>query len=136
MESNVIHREGSRGNLSRSSNYLRNREIWTRYHYETFLLTFFSYAIMHASRKTLSTVKPSLINVWTANTTSGHTLFDNDEEAEDFLSVLDSGFLAAYAVVRSFIPVIRIIMPFFVRNNIGSSEMDYVFIIFAIICRQ
>lgn len=38
---------------------------YTRYHVTAFLLTFFSYALFHASRKTFSNVKTSVSMEWT-----------------------------------------------------------------------
>uniref|UniRef100_A0A0N5AUP0 Sugar phosphate exchanger 3 n=1 Tax=Syphacia muris TaxID=451379 RepID=A0A0N5AUP0_9BILA len=74
--------------------FLSSGEQWTYHHLYVFLLTFFSYALLHASRKTLSTVKGSLIETWTHN----NTLFVDIPSAESFLALLDGGFLGAYAV--------------------------------------
>lgn len=57
-----------------------------------------SFALIHAARKTLSTVKGSLISVWTHNTTSQPALFPTPAAAEQFLAMLDFGFLFAYAI--------------------------------------
>ncbi|VDN06063.1 unnamed protein product [Thelazia callipaeda] len=59
---------------------------------------FFSYALVHASRKTLSTVKPSLITEWTDNSTGEQPVFPDEHSAEQFLALLDGSFLVAYAV--------------------------------------
>uniref|UniRef100_F1KWG4 Sugar phosphate exchanger 3 n=1 Tax=Ascaris suum TaxID=6253 RepID=F1KWG4_ASCSU len=68
-----------------------------------FLVTFFSYALFHASRKTLSGVKASLIADWTHNSSmNGSHFYDafipTVAEAETFLGLLDALFMAAYAV--------------------------------------
>uniref|UniRef100_A0A452HRH8 Sugar phosphate exchanger 3 n=1 Tax=Gopherus agassizii TaxID=38772 RepID=A0A452HRH8_9SAUR len=83
----------------------------THHHIAVFLLTFFSYSLLHASRKTFSNVKVSISSQWTPsdiNTTtlelqpyelwnSSH-LFPNAEEATLFLGTLDTIFLFSYAV--------------------------------------
>nr|AXS78272.1 sugar phosphate exchanger 3 [Anisakis simplex] len=70
-----------------------------------FLITFASYALYHASRKTLSGVKTSITNDWTRNTTM--TQRDSFQDgafipsvsgAETFLGLLDALFMAAYAI--------------------------------------
>uniref|UniRef100_A0A8C5ICU8 Sugar phosphate exchanger 3 n=1 Tax=Junco hyemalis TaxID=40217 RepID=A0A8C5ICU8_JUNHY len=87
----------------------------THHHIVVFLLTFFSYSLLHASRKTFSNVKVSISSQWTPsprNSTapelqpcelwnSSH-LFQNSEEATLFLGTLDTIFLFSYAVVFSF----------------------------------
>ncbi|KHN75134.1 Sugar phosphate exchanger 3 [Toxocara canis] len=84
--------------LARIAAFLTGGERWTRHHLTVFLLTFCSYALLHASRKTLSTVKPSLIAKWTDNSTHGVApLFPDTDSAESFLAFLDCAFLAAYA---------------------------------------
>lgn len=55
---------------------------------------------MHASRKTLSTVKSSLIAEWTNKGAFLEPLFEDNQSAESFLAFLDGAFLTAYAVVR------------------------------------
>ncbi|KAF4787560.1 Sugar phosphate exchanger 3 [Turdus rufiventris] len=83
----------------------------THHHIVVFLLTFFSYSLLHASRKTFSNVKVSISNQWTPscrNSTapelqpyelwnSSH-LFPKAEEATLFLGTLDTIFLFSYAV--------------------------------------
>lgn len=72
---------------------------WSRHHYFVFIHTFMSYAMLHATRKTLSTVKPSLIHTWTSNTSTPHgPVFPTQQAAAEFLGVLDTGFLVAYAI--------------------------------------
>lgn len=83
----------------------------TSHHIVVFLLTFFSYAFFHATRKTFSNVKTAISDQWTpsfhnetVNTTkpdeiwNSHTLFDSPSDAEPFLGILDGAFLIAYAV--------------------------------------
>uniref|UniRef100_A0A8B9BKN2 Sugar phosphate exchanger 3 n=1 Tax=Anser brachyrhynchus TaxID=132585 RepID=A0A8B9BKN2_9AVES len=83
----------------------------THHHIAVFLLTFFSYSLLHASRKTFSNVKVSISSQWTPsclNSTalelrpyelwnSSH-LFPSAEEATLFLGTLDTIFLFSYAV--------------------------------------
>ncbi|XP_053110733.1 sugar phosphate exchanger 3 [Hemicordylus capensis] len=84
---------------------------FTHHHIAVFLLTFFSYSLLHASRKTFSNVKVSISSQWTPfclNDTglnlqpyelwnSSH-LFPNIDEATLFLGTLDTIFLFSYAV--------------------------------------
>ncbi|XP_061494785.1 sugar phosphate exchanger 3 isoform X2 [Rhineura floridana] len=83
----------------------------THHHAVVFLLTFFSYSLLHASRKTFSNVKVSISSQWTPfcpNDTalnlqpyelwnSSH-LFPKPEDAILFLGTLDTIFLFSYAV--------------------------------------
>ena len=46
----------------------------TYLHVSVFLITFISYALYHASRKTISNVKSSLLGVWSSN----HSLYPNE----------------------------------------------------------
>uniref|UniRef100_A0A915Q1M8 Sugar phosphate exchanger 3 n=1 Tax=Setaria digitata TaxID=48799 RepID=A0A915Q1M8_9BILA len=84
--------------VSRIVRFFIGDEIWTSSHFVVFLLTFVSYALVHASRKTLSTVKPSLIIEWTDNSTGEQPLFPDKQAAEGFLAFLDGAFLGAYAL--------------------------------------
>ncbi|CAG9540681.1 unnamed protein product [Cercopithifilaria johnstoni] len=86
------------GILARIIRFLVGDEIWTPSHFVVFSFTFISYALVHASRKTLSTVKPSLIIEWTDNSTSEQPLFPDKHTAEGFLAFLDCAFLGAYAL--------------------------------------
>ncbi|XP_058047233.1 sugar phosphate exchanger 3 [Ahaetulla prasina] len=84
---------------------------FTHHHVAVFLLTFFSYSLLHASRKTFSNVKVSISSQWTPSCfndsafilqpyelwNSSH-LFPNAEEATLFLGTLDTIFLFSYAV--------------------------------------
>ncbi|VDL70411.1 unnamed protein product [Nippostrongylus brasiliensis] len=78
--------------------FITGGETWTHYHLSAFVLTFFSFAFIHATRKTLSTVKPSMIATWTHGTPSRPPLFPSDQSASEFLAMLDGGFLLAYSV--------------------------------------
>ncbi|XP_069853003.1 sugar phosphate exchanger 3 [Dipodomys merriami] len=82
---------------------------FSHHHVVVFLLTFFSYSLLHASRKTFSNVKVSVSKQWTPsayNTSvelpvevwSTNHLFPNTEEATLFLGTLDTIFLFSYAV--------------------------------------
>uniref|UniRef100_A0A8C5HUF5 Sugar phosphate exchanger 3 n=1 Tax=Gouania willdenowi TaxID=441366 RepID=A0A8C5HUF5_GOUWI len=84
---------------------------YTHHHLVVFLLTFFSYVLLHASRKTFSNVKVSISAQWTPSfqndsavafspneTWENNRLFANENEATLFLGVLDSIFLFSYAV--------------------------------------
>lgn len=84
---------------------------YSHHHIAVFLLTFFSYALLHASRKTFSNVKVSISSQWTPsclNTSvfvvqpndvwnSSH-LFPDADAATLFLGLLDTIFLFSYAV--------------------------------------
>uniref|UniRef100_A0A2I2Z0H5 Solute carrier family 37 member 3 n=2 Tax=Homininae TaxID=207598 RepID=A0A2I2Z0H5_GORGO len=82
---------------------------FSHHHVVVFLLTFFSYSLLHASRKTFSNVKVSISEQWTPsafNTSvelpveiwSSNHLFPNAEKATLFLGTLDTIFLFSYAV--------------------------------------
>ncbi|XP_059789211.1 sugar phosphate exchanger 3 isoform X2 [Balaenoptera ricei] len=82
---------------------------FSHHHVVVFLLTFFSYSLLHASRKTFSNVKVSISKQWTPsafNTSielpveiwSSNHLFPSAEEATLFLGTLDTIFLFSYAV--------------------------------------
>ncbi|XP_008582976.1 PREDICTED: sugar phosphate exchanger 3 isoform X2 [Galeopterus variegatus] len=82
---------------------------FSQHHVVVFLLTFFSYSLLHASRKTFSNVKVSISEQWTPsafNTSAGlaveiwscNHLFPSVEEATLFLGTLDTIFLFSYAV--------------------------------------
>lgn len=81
---------------------------YTHHHLAAFLLTFFSYVFLHASRKTFSNVKVSISAQWTPSlqnqslspdqTWEGNHLFEDEKEATLFLGALDSIFLFSYAV--------------------------------------
>ncbi|CAL2041180.1 unnamed protein product [Caenorhabditis brenneri] len=72
-------------------------QTWTRNHYQVFLHTFFSFAMIHATRKTLATVKPSIIHTWTSNST-GPPFMESEEHATRFLGLLDTSFMITYAM--------------------------------------
>lgn len=82
---------------------------FSHHHLAVFLLTFFSYSLLHASRKTFSNVKVSISKQWTPNAFntsldlpaeiwSSNHLFPSTEEATLFLGTLDTVFLFSYAV--------------------------------------
>ncbi|XP_070784700.1 sugar phosphate exchanger 3 isoform X4 [Enoplosus armatus] len=84
---------------------------YTHHHLVAFLLTFFSYVLLHASRKTFSNVKVSISAQWTPSvqndsapafspgeTWEDNRLFADEKQATLFLGVLDSIFLFSYAV--------------------------------------
>ncbi|XP_053718242.1 sugar phosphate exchanger 3 isoform X2 [Synchiropus splendidus] len=84
---------------------------YTHHHLIVFLLTFFSYVLLHSSRKTFSNVKVSISAQWTpsfqnqsspafspAETWMDNRLFDDEKQATLFLGLLDSIFLFSYAV--------------------------------------
>uniref|UniRef100_A0A2K5QQ41 Sugar phosphate exchanger 3 n=1 Tax=Cebus imitator TaxID=2715852 RepID=A0A2K5QQ41_CEBIM len=86
---------------------------FSHHHVVVFLLTFFSYSLLHASRKTFSNVKVSISEQWTPsafNTSvelpveiwSRNHLFPSSEKATLFLGTLDTIFLFSYAVVFVF----------------------------------
>ncbi|CAJ0580606.1 unnamed protein product, partial [Mesorhabditis spiculigera] len=79
--------------------FLTGGESWTYYHFSVFFITFFSFAFIHATRKTLSTVKPTMIQNWIHNRSSTEPpLFPSEEAAKEFMAFLDFGFLFAYAI--------------------------------------
>lgn len=84
---------------------------YTHHHLVTFSLTFFSYVLLHSSRKTFSNVKVSISAQWTPSlqnssavtfsppeTWEENHLFADEEQATLFLGALDSIFLFSYAV--------------------------------------
>ncbi|XP_054582251.1 sugar phosphate exchanger 3 isoform X3 [Eptesicus fuscus] len=81
---------------------------FSHHHVAVFLLTFFSYSLLHASRKTFSNVKVSISKQWTPSAVnrsiepveiwSSNHLFPSAEEATLFLGTLDTIFLFSYAV--------------------------------------
>ncbi|KAM8908454.1 sugar phosphate exchanger 3 isoform 1-T1 [Spinachia spinachia] len=79
---------------------------YTHHHLVVFLLTFFSYVLLHASRKTFSNVKVSISAQWTPSVQNGsafspgevNCMFSDDKNATLFLGALDSIFLFSYAV--------------------------------------
>lgn len=89
---------------------------YTFHHICIFILTFFSYALFHASRKTFSNVKTTISDTWreSCDTNEGangtcrrlkpdslwnsHHLFEDENRAKIFLGELDATFLACYSV--------------------------------------
>jgi len=87
---------------------------FSHHHVVVFLLTFFSYSLLHASRKTFSNVKVSISKQWTPSAFnksirlpveiwSSNHLFPSAEEATLFLGTLDTIFLFSYAVGASLV---------------------------------
>ncbi|XP_062373987.1 sugar phosphate exchanger 3 [Sardina pilchardus] len=84
---------------------------YTHHHLVVFLLTFFSYVLLHSSRKTFSNVKISISAQWTPSvlnstlppyspgeTWEENRMFSDQQEATLFLGALDTIFLFSYAV--------------------------------------
>ncbi|KAJ8392204.1 hypothetical protein AAFF_G00077720 [Aldrovandia affinis] len=84
---------------------------YTHHHLVAFLLTFFSYVLLHSSRKTFSNVKVSISAQWTPSVQNGSSpafspgetweenkLFADSGDATLFLGALDSIFLFSYAI--------------------------------------
>ncbi|RNA18804.1 sugar phosphate exchanger 3 [Brachionus plicatilis] len=91
--------------------YGKNR--FTHFHLSTFALTFLSYSLFHASRKTFSNVKATISEVWMPscdasniscellkpdNLWNEHTFFHDQSDSKIFLGILDATFLAAYSI--------------------------------------
>lgn len=81
----------------------------TRYHISAFIITFFSYALFHATRKTFSNVKSSMSAEWTPYNLSypdiynydqwnSHNLFSSSKTVAYFLGSLDTTFMISYAL--------------------------------------
>lgn len=91
---------------------LRSKSVksqWTRYHISAFSITFVSYALFHATRKTFSNVKISMSQEWSPfNKTypgiydykqwNSHNLFKSPKSASVFLGSLDTTFMISYSV--------------------------------------
>lgn len=67
-----------------------------------FVVTFVSYGLYHASRKSLSGVKSSIKADWLSNTSDHAPLFTSEADAKHFLGSLDAIFMAAYAAALFF----------------------------------
>ncbi|GBL79560.1 hypothetical protein AVEN_18135-1 [Araneus ventricosus] len=75
---------------------LRHPKGHSKYHVLAFVLTFFSYAFFHATRKTFSNVKVTISATWTPQNLSlpgvfddnwnGHHLFDWRDDTSVFLN--------------------------------------------------
>ncbi|XP_029317491.1 sugar phosphate exchanger 3 isoform X2 [Cottoperca gobio] len=116
---------------------------YTHHHLVAFLLTFFSYVLLHASRKTFSNVKVSISAQWTPSVRNGSAaafspnqtwednhLFENEEQATLFLGALDSIFLFSYAVGLYFSGVIgdRVNLRYVLCVGLcGSAAVEFVF---------
>ncbi|XP_033968371.1 sugar phosphate exchanger 3 [Pseudochaenichthys georgianus] len=116
---------------------------YTHHHLVAFLLTFFSYVLLHASRKTFSNVKVSISAQWTPTFTNGSAadfspgqtwegnhLFADKEQATLFLGALDTIFLFSYAVGLYFSGVIgdRVNLRYVLCVGLcGSAAVEFVF---------
>ncbi|CAJ0585976.1 unnamed protein product, partial [Mesorhabditis spiculigera] len=74
---------------------MERRKLWV------FAVTFISYGLYHACRKTLAGVKSSVKNDWLFNG-SHPPLFETEVEAKAFLGTLDAIFMGAYAAALFF----------------------------------
>ncbi|CAF1318854.1 unnamed protein product [Adineta steineri] len=82
---------------------------YTLYHLSTFLLTFISYAMLHAARKVFSNVKSTMAEEWSTvanetlnpvkpdDTWNQHRLYNSPKDATVFLGVLDAAFMFSYS---------------------------------------
>ncbi|XP_053321267.1 sugar phosphate exchanger 3 [Spea bombifrons] len=99
------------GSARRVPAWRRFLSRYTHHHLAVFLLTFFSYALLHASRKSFSNVKVSISSQWTPSslnssqyilvpnaTWNDNHLFPDANSATLFLGLLDTIFLFSYAV--------------------------------------
>ncbi|UJR25073.1 hypothetical protein I4U23_006433 [Adineta vaga] len=93
----------------------RSKSRYTFYHLSTFLLTFISYAMLHAARKVFSNVKSTMAEEWSAlpNQTlnpikpddkisfsldlESTRLYNSPNDATIFLGVLDAVFMFSYS---------------------------------------
>ncbi|XP_026859703.1 sugar phosphate exchanger 3 isoform X2 [Electrophorus electricus] len=116
---------------------------YTHHHLVAFLLTFFSYVLLHASRKTFSNVKVSISAQWTPSVQNGslpafsprelweeNRMFADTGEATLFLGALDTIFLFSYAVGLYISGVIgdRLDLRFVLSFGLcGSAVVEFVF---------
>ncbi|XP_075967531.1 sugar phosphate exchanger 3 [Anarhichas minor] len=116
---------------------------YTHHHLVVFLLTFFSYVLLHASRKTFSNVKVSISAQWTPSVQNGsapafspgetwedHHMFADQKQATLFLGALDSIFLFSYAVGLYLSGVIgdRVNLRYVLSFGLcGSAAVEFVF---------
>lgn len=81
---------------------------WTHHHFSAFFITFFAYAMFHATRKTFSNVKGTMSKEWSPtntslpdiyeyNTWNAHNLFNNEKSASYYFGTLDTVFMIAYS---------------------------------------
>nr|XP_009001224.1 sugar phosphate exchanger 3 isoform X2 [Callithrix jacchus] len=117
---------------------------FSHHHVVVFLLTFFSYSLLHASRKTFSNVKVSISEQWTPsafNTSvelpveiwSHNHLFPSLEKATLFLGTLDTIFLFSYAVGLFISGIIgdRLNLRWVLSFGMCSSALVYAFLVTA-----
>ncbi|XP_076860965.1 sugar phosphate exchanger 3 isoform X2 [Brachyhypopomus gauderio] len=121
---------------------------YTHHHLVAFLLTFFSYVLLHASRKTFSNVKVSISAQWTPSVQNGslpdfapgelweeNRLFANAEEATLFLGALDTIFLFSYAVGLYISGVIgdRLDLRYVLSFGLCGSAITYAFLVTSVV---
>ncbi|KAK2498777.1 hypothetical protein MC885_008052 [Smutsia gigantea] len=117
---------------------------FSHHHVVVFLLTFFSYSLLHASRKTFSNVKVSISNQWTPSDFnksvelpveiwSSNHLFPSAEEATLFLGTLDTIFLFSYAVGLFISGIVgdRLNLRWVLSFGMCSSALVYAFLVTA-----
>ncbi|XP_009001224.2 sugar phosphate exchanger 3 isoform X4 [Callithrix jacchus] len=117
---------------------------FSHHHVVVFLLTFFSYSLLHASRKTFSNVKVSISEQWTPsafNTSvelpveiwSHNHLFPSLEKATLFLGTLDTIFLFSYAVGLFISGIVgdRLNLRWVLSFGMCSSALVYAFLVTA-----
>ncbi|XP_064145718.1 sugar phosphate exchanger 3 isoform X3 [Loxodonta africana] len=117
---------------------------FSHHHVVVFLLTFFSYSLLHASRKTFSNVKVSISRQWTPTAFnksaelpveiwSSNRLFPSAEEATLFLGTLDTIFLFSYAVGLFISGIVgdRLNLRGFLSFGMCSSALVYAFLVTA-----
>ncbi|XP_047276905.1 sugar phosphate exchanger 3 isoform X3 [Homo sapiens] len=117
---------------------------FSHHHVVVFLLTFFSYSLLHASRKTFSNVKVSISEQWTPsafNTSvelpveiwSSNHLFPSAEKATLFLGTLDTIFLFSYAVGLFISGIVgdRLNLRWVLSFGMCSSALVYAFLVTA-----
>ncbi|XP_032131719.1 sugar phosphate exchanger 3 isoform X2 [Sapajus apella] len=117
---------------------------FSHHHVVVFLLTFFSYSLLHASRKTFSNVKVSISEQWTPsafNTSvelpveiwSRNHLFPSSEKATLFLGTLDTIFLFSYAVGLFISGIVgdRLNLRWVLSFGMCSSALVYAFLVTA-----
>ena len=90
-----------------------NNTRFTFFQLVIFCLTFVSYSLFHATRKTFSNVKTTISDEWTPSCDANnhtcerllpdhiwndHTFFTDHDDAKFFLGALDATFLAAYSI--------------------------------------
>lgn len=102
----AISRPSRRGSRSQKS---EKKEKWTTFHFSAFFITFFGYAMFHATRKTFSNVKGTMAQEWSPyndslpdvldyQTWNSHRLFEKKDDADYYFGTLDTVFMLAYSM--------------------------------------